>query len=230
MLRSQVQFSYQKNMFSTRKKKQSDRRLLSQLDNFDQDVNIGSAGSERQENIPVNEGTNRRDFTVGTSSNDLRTNENTVNVKTLKRCFNERIDREMSIIVDTLADRFQNAILTAFDDIVFPKVELTLRSISSSAGRNATSVAANSERGEHVGFKAFFENASANKNVLHNSNVNDETRNSIPDEVSELSVTETRFDRQTHTHHNCSCLLPFERLEWEWDYPVFKRVTTFVEI
>ena len=25
----------------------------------------------------------------------------------------------------------------------------------------------------------------------------------IPDEVSELSVPETRFDQQTHTHHNC---------------------------
>ena len=60
-----------------------------------------------------------------------------------------------------------------------------------------TSVATNSERGEHVGINASFENTSGN-----NNNVSDETRHNIPDEVSELSVPETHFDRQTHTHYN----------------------------
>ena len=32
-------------------------------------------------------------------------------------------------------------------------------------------------------------------------NVNDETRNNISDEVSDLSFPETRFDRQRQTHH-----------------------------
>ena len=32
------------------------------------------------------------------------------------------------------------------------------------------------------------------------SNVNDETRNNIPDDVKELSIPETHFDRQAHTH------------------------------
>ena len=44
-------------MVSTQKKRQSNRRLLSQLDYFDQDMNIGNAVSERQENIVANEGT-----------------------------------------------------------------------------------------------------------------------------------------------------------------------------
>ena len=118
-----------------------------------------------------------------------------MSVKTLERCFNERIDREMSNIVDTVEDRIQNAISTAFDNIVAPKIELAIRLINASSGQDATSVNANSERGEHVGIGAPFENASENNNVLHTSNVNDETRHHIPDEVSELSVTETRFDR-----------------------------------
>ena len=46
----------------------------------------------------------------------------------------------------------------------------------------------------------FFENASENNHILHISNINDETRHNIPDEVSELSVPETHFERQTHTH------------------------------
>ena len=69
-------------MVFTRKKRQSNRRLLSQLDDFDRNVIIGNAASERQENFVVNEGTNDQEFTVGTSSDNLVTNENTVNVKT----------------------------------------------------------------------------------------------------------------------------------------------------
>ena len=164
---------------------------------------IGNAASERQENIVVNEGTNNRDVTVGTSSNNIAINESTMNVKTLERRFNERIDREMSNIVDTVEDRIQNAILTAIDNIVAPKNELAIRSINASSGRNVTSVTANSERGEHVGINASFENASGNNNLQHVSNVNDETRHKIPDEVSGWSVPETHFERQAHRHHNC---------------------------
>ena len=142
-------------MVFTRKKRQSNRRLLSQLDDFDQDMFIGNAVSERQENAVVNEGTNDRDFTVGTSNNDSVINGNAMSVKTLERCFNERIDREMSNIIDTVEDRIQNAILTAIDKIVAPKIELAIGSINASSGRDVTSVSANSERREHVGINAF---------------------------------------------------------------------------
>ena len=189
-------------MVSTRKRRQSNRRLLNQLDDFDQNVIIGYAVSERQENFVVNEGTNDRDFTVGTSDNSSVVNGNAMSVKTLEKGFNERIDREMSNIIDTVEDRIQNAILTAIDNIVAPKIELAIRSINASSGRDVTSVSANSERREHVGINAPFENASGNNNTLGVSNVNDETRHNIPDEVSELSVPETHFDRQPHTHHS----------------------------
>ena len=129
------------------------------------------------------------------------TNENTVKVRTLERCLNESVDREMSNIVDTVEDRNQNSILTAIDNIVAPKIELAIRSINASFGRDAASFTANSERGKLVGINTSLANASGNKSVLHVSNVNDGTRNNIPDEVSELSVPETRFDRQTHIHH-----------------------------
>ena len=189
-------------MVSTRNKRQSNKRLLSQLDDYDRDMIIGNDVSERQENAVVNEGTNDRDFTVGTSSNDSIVNGNAMSVKTLERCFNERIDREMSNINDTVEDRIQNAILAAIDNIVTPKIELAIGPINASSGRDATSVSANSERREHVGINASFENASENNNTLGVSNVNDETRHDIQDEVSELSVPETRFNRQPHNHHN----------------------------
>ena len=189
-------------MVPTRTKRQSNKRLLSQLDDFDQDMIFGNAASERQENVVVNEGTNDRDFTVGTSNVSSIVNKNVLNVKTLERCFNERIDREMTNIVETVEDRIQNAILTAIDNIVAPKIELAIRSINASSGRGVTSVSANSERREHAGINAFFENASENNNKLNATNENDETRQNIYDEISELSVPGTHFDRQPHTHHN----------------------------
>ena len=188
-------------MISTSKRTQSNRRLLIQLDDFDQDVIFGNIAGEERENVVINESSNDRGFIVDTSSDNLVTNEKTVNVKTLERCFNGGIDKEMSKIVDTVENRTQNAVVTAIDSIVTPKIEIAIRSINASSGRDATSVTANSERGEHVGINAFFKNASGNNNLLHVSNVNDETRNNIPDEVSEFSVPETRSDRQTHTHH-----------------------------
>ena len=188
-------------MVSTRKKRQSNKRLLSQLDDFDQDMIIGNAVSERQESAVVNTDTNDRDFTVSNSSNNSAVNESAMNVKTLERRFNERIDREMNNIVDTVEDRIQNAILTAIENIVAPKIELAIRSINASSGRDVTSVTVNSEREERVGINASFKNASENNNILRVSNVTDETRQNISDEVSELPVPETHFDRQPQTHH-----------------------------
>ena len=187
-------------MVSTRRKRQSNRRLLSQLDDFDQNVIIGNAASARQKNFVINEGTNDRIFTVGISSINTVINKNVGNVRTLEWCFNERSDRVVSNIIDTVEDRIQNANLTAIENFA-PKTELAIRSINASSGRDVTNVTANSERGEHVRINAPFENASGNNNILHVSNANDETRHNIPDEVSELSALETHFGRQSHTHH-----------------------------
>ena len=107
----------------------------------------------------------------------------------------------MSNIVDTVEDRIQNAILTAIDNIVAPKIELAIRSINASSGRDVTSVSANSERREHMGINAPIENASENNNTLGVTNVNDETRRNSQDGVSELSVPGTQFGRQSHIHH-----------------------------
>ena len=119
----------------------------------------------------------------------------------MERCLNEGIDREMGNIVDTVEDKIQNAILTAIDSIITPRIELAIWSKNASSGRDATSVTASSERGERVGITASFENVSERNSTLHVLNTIDETRNNIPDEVSELSVRGTHFDRQPHTHH-----------------------------
>ena len=126
-----------------------------------------------------------------------------MNVNTLERCFNERIDRETGNIVATVGDRIQNAMLTAIDSITTPKIELAIRSTHASCGRDVTSVMASSERGEHIGISAPSENVSERNNTLHVFNTNDETPNNIPDEVSELSIPGTHLDhRQSHSHQS----------------------------
>ena len=187
-------------MVSTRKKRQSNKRFLSQLDDFDRDMVIGNPVSEGKENIVVNEGTNDQDFTVGTSNDSSTVNGN---AKILERCFKEKIDREMNNIVDAVEDRIRNAILTAIDNIIAPKIDLAIRSINAFSGRDVTSVSVISERREHVGIDTLFENASGNNGTQGVSKVNDKTRHNITDEVSELSVPEAHFDRQPHTHHRC---------------------------
>ena len=90
--------------------------------------------SDRRENATVNEGTGDHEFTVVNLEKYLAANENVVNVKTLERCFNERIEKEMNIIVDTVEDTIQNAILTASDCFVAQKIEFAFRLINASFG------------------------------------------------------------------------------------------------
>ena len=101
----------------------------------------------------------------------------------------------MGTIVDTVENSIQNAIFTAILSIDTLKIDLAIRSINASAGQDATSVKAISERGEHIGITAPFESVSERNDSLHVLNTNGETRKNIPDEVSEFSVPGTHFDR-----------------------------------
>ena len=91
--------------------------------------------------------------------------------------------------------------MTAIGNIVGPKIELAIRSINASSGRDVASMSANSERREHTGINASFENASENNNTIGVTNINDYARRNSQDGVSELSVPGTQFDRQSHIYH-----------------------------
>ena len=52
-----------------------------------------------------------------------------------------------------------------------------------------------------IGITALLEKVCERNNIFHRLNANFETRGNIPDEVSELSVPGTHFDRQSYTHH-----------------------------
>ena len=114
-------------MVSTRKQRQSIRKFFSQLDDSNRDIIIGNAVSDREENVVIDEGTVDQDFTVNNFGSNSAANKNLVNVKTLERCFDEKIDRAIDNIVGKVEDRIQIAILTAIDSIDTPKIDLAVR-------------------------------------------------------------------------------------------------------
>ena len=123
-----------------------------------------------------------------------------VNRKPLKRCFIERTDKEIGNSVGSVEDRIQNLIFTATDCNITPKIELAITSMSASSGRHATTVMAGSKPGKNRGITASFENLSESNKTLQVLYTIDETRNTITDEVSELSLLDTHFVRQPHIH------------------------------
>ena len=51
----------------------------------------------------------------------------------------------MSNVLDAVANRIQNAILTAVDNLITPWIELAVRSMNASSGQDAARVMGNSE-------------------------------------------------------------------------------------
>ena len=122
-----------------------------------------------------------------------------MNVKTLKRCFNEIIGGETGNIVDTVEDRIHNAFLTANDGNFTPKTELETKSINASSRRYVTSGMVNSEHHEHKRVTALFEDVNEKITTLYVFSSIDETPKNTFDKVGELLVPGTRFDRQPHS-------------------------------
>ena len=175
---------------------EQNRKLFSQLDDFDQDIIIGNAVSSGQKIAVVSNSPVDREFSVNNSDGISTNNKITVIFQILERCFNEWTDRKKCNIVDTVQDRIQNAILTTNNNTVTPRIELVVRLINASSGRDAASVTEILELGERIGITASFENVSERNITFHELSRND------LDEASELSVPRTNFDRQSHTHHN----------------------------
>ena len=112
-------------MVSSRKRKQSNRNLFSQLDDFDRNIIIGNTVSNRQENATVNEDIGDQKFFVDNPDTNLVANKILVNVKSLETCFNEQIDKENINIIDSVEERIQMLTSTGIDSNITPRVEIS---------------------------------------------------------------------------------------------------------
>ena len=91
---------------------------------------------------------------------------------------------------------------TAVDNVITPRVELAVKSMTASSGGDVACVTAVFERGEQVGNFAPYGNVSNGNSTFRQLNSTDETRGFNLEEGSELPVAKATFHQQTHTHHN----------------------------
>ena len=120
------------------------------------------------------------------------TYEKTVNVQTLERCLTKQIDKEPGILVVTIADRNQNAILPALDNMSTPTIKPTVRSNNAPSGKDTVSVTANSELGNVEGLLADLKTFP--KRATHFMKGTRMMLWIISDELSELSIPEAQYD------------------------------------
>ena len=106
-------------MISTRKKKQHNRKLPNHLDDFGRDVFFGHLVSKGRQNVRLNRAAVDRHSTVINKNYKIAlTKENAVVVQTFESSISESVAKEVSNVVQTVQDRFQNAVLAASDCII----------------------------------------------------------------------------------------------------------------
>ena len=163
-------------MFSTRQKKQQNRRYLSQLDDFDQDVFIADGLSSGRQMVLANSSPVDRELTVKELDINPTTKEISVIVEILECCLADRIDKEKRKVVETVEKRIKKAILTATDYFITLPIELALKSINAFSGPDVANFRAKSKHAELIRITTCFEHLSDTNNTFHKLNVNYETR------------------------------------------------------
>ena len=188
-------------MVSSRKKKQQNKRLFSKLGEADTDFIIGHSNHGLQTE-------NRGNMVnVNTSSdntnNPTQVNHSQVDVHTLEDYIVSKVQSEVDNVITTIETRVQDALLTAIENLVIPRVELALKSANASSGRSVDSNVLEPDQRDFSGnIEGLQMTALSRINSRTDSNRIDETRDNITVEEGDLLVNERNIDRQTHTHHS----------------------------
>ena len=135
----------------TWKKRPRNRRLLNQLYEFDRDVSAGNTIGNEIQNVEVNNGQADQRFTTNNNERIASTRKKTLDTQDLERSFTDWFTRKQGIVVETVKDKIQNAIFFnhnqypffSLDNIISPRMELAVRSMNASSGRDVDSVTAN---------------------------------------------------------------------------------------
>ena len=115
-------------MVSTRKKKQQNKRLFSQLSERDTDFMLWQGNQDEQTESRDN--TLRRGTSSDNSSNPGQINYPQVDVHTLEENFVSKVQSEVDNVMKSVETRVQDAVLTAIEILVIPRVELAVKSVN----------------------------------------------------------------------------------------------------
>ena len=119
-----------------------------------------------------------------------------------------RIDDQFTRVVISavmnVESRMHDAILTAIDNVVIPRVELAVKSITGSAGHGTSSEVQNPDRRDFLGNirNTLVMSASSRLDLDNELNRNDETRNDVDLEEGDFPALNFNYDRREHADHN----------------------------
>ena len=133
-------------MVSTRKMENQQRRHLSQLDETLKDIVIGNSVK-----MNVSENENLEQRTDGQCNDSERVDKTACQNQVIKNEIDDQITRTVSSAVMTVENRMHDAILTAIDNVVIPRVEMAVKSITSSARHGTSSDVQNPDRRDFLG-------------------------------------------------------------------------------
>ena len=121
-------------MVSTRKKKQHNRGLFNQLNERDTDFMIGQNNQDEQ--IESRENMICRSTSSDNVSNTTQVNNPQVGVHTLEKNSVSKVRSEVDSVLTSVETGVQDAILTAIENLVIPKIELAMKSTNAPSGRS----------------------------------------------------------------------------------------------
>ena len=103
-----------------------------------------------------------------------------------------------------LKNRMHDAILTAMDNVVIPRVEMAVRSITGSSGHGTNSVVQNPDKKDFIGNTENIplKSASSQLDLKIDQERTNETRDFENFEDSDFPVLIPNCDRQAHAHHS----------------------------
>ena len=115
-----------------------------------------------------------------------------------------KIRRAVDNAVSTVENRMDDAILTAMDKVVIPRIEMAVKSITSSSGHGPNSDVQNPDRRdflENAGNSPFM-SASSRFDLNRNQDRNDETHNEENFEDGDFRALRPDYDWRAQAHHS----------------------------
>ena len=121
-------------MVFTRKKKQQNKKFLSQLSESDADFMIGRSNQSAE--AKVEENSTRRGNSLNNTNDTTQANYPQVDMHTLEKNIVTKVRSEVDSVMTTVETRVQDAVLTAIENLVRARVELAMNSANVSSGRS----------------------------------------------------------------------------------------------
>ena len=118
----------------------------------------------------------------------------------------DRIKDAVDSAVITDENRRHDAILTTLNDVVIPRVEMAVRSITGSSRNGPNSIDQKPDRRDFTGNSENtpLRSTSSRLDLNIDQHIIDETRDIDNFEDGDFPATRLNYDRRAHAHHSCS--------------------------